>query len=91
MLVSLMAMNNAICMRNNAAMGLINCSNSALSFLGNPNLRHSNLEFLHEQDTKNSLEMLNHQLMYKIAEAQEEQSKALLEEEIENEKLNFFA
>ena len=91
MLVSLMSMYNAINMRNNAVLGMMHCHNTSLSFLGNTSPEQANLEFLHEQDTKNSLEMVNHQLMYKIAEAQEEQSKALLKEEIENDKLNFLA
>ena len=82
MLVSLMSMYSAINMKNNAVMGMMNTSNSMLGAIRNVNPT-SNLEALHQQDTFNSLNMVKHQFMYKVAKAMEEQSEELLQEDTE--------
>ena len=90
MLVSLMSMYSAVNMKNNAVMGMMNTSNSMLGAIRNVNPT-SNLEALHQQDTFNSLNMVKHQFMYKVAKAMEEQSEELLQEDIEQQKLNYLA
>jgi hypothetical protein len=82
---------NAINMRNHAVMGMMNTNNATLNFLGNTRPEQCDLEFLHEQDTINSLNLAKYQLMYLIAKETEKQAKASLKEESQNKNLNIFA
>ena len=63
-----------------------------MSALNNINPEMVNFNALHQMDTQNSLNLITNQLRYKVAEAMEKQSKAMLKEDLEQEKkLNLLA
>ena len=92
MLVSAIALYSSIAARNNAAMAMMQSSQASMSALNTINPDSVNFNALHQMDTQNSLNLVTNQFRYKIAEAMEKQSKAMLEKDLEQDKkLNFLA
>ena len=92
MLVSAIALYSSIAARNNAAMAMMQSSQASMSALNNITPDAINFNALHQMDTQNSLNLVTNQFRYKIAEAMEKQSKAMLEKDLEQDKkLNFLA
>lgn len=74
MLVSSIARFNALHNMNNAAMNMMNASNSLLANTRTFGGEHS-LSMLHEMDKKNSLDLVSNSLLYKICSLQEKAAK----------------
>ena len=92
MLVSAISLYSSIIARNNAAMAMMQSSQASMSALNNINPDRVNFNALHQMDVQNSMNLVTNQLRYKVAEAMEKQSKALLKEDLEQDKkLNFLA
>ena len=92
MLVSAISLYSSIIARNNAAMAMMQSSQASMSALNNINPDRVNFNALHQMDTQNSLNLVASQLRYQVAKAMEKQSKALLKEELEQDKkLNLLA
>ena len=92
MLVSAISLYSSIAARNNAAFSMMQAGNASINAISNINPMNVNFNALHEQDTFNSLNLVTNQFRYKIAEAMEKQSKAMLKEDLEQDKkLNLLA
>ena len=92
MLVSAISLYSSIAARNNAAMAMMQSSQASMSALNNINPEMVNFNALHQMDVQNSMNMVTNQLRYKVAEAMEKQSKAMLENDLEQDKkLNLLA
>ena len=92
MLVSAISLYSSIIARNNAAMAMMQSSQVSMSTLNNINPDRVNFNALHQMDTQNSMNLITNQLRYKVAEAVEKQSKAMLKEDLEQDKkLNLLA
>lgn len=74
MLVSSIARFNALHSMNNAAMNMMNASNSLMNNTRTFGGEHS-LSMLHEMDKKNSLDLASNSLLYKISYLQEKAAK----------------
>ena len=86
MLVSAIALYSSIAARNNAAMAMMQSSQASMNALNNITPDAINFNALHQMDTQNSLNLVANQLRYQVAKAMEKQSKALLKEELEQDK-----
>lgn len=71
MLVSSIARFNAINNMNNAAMNMMNASNTAINQVKHTFGGEHNLSMLHEMDKKVSLDLASNSLLYKISSLQE--------------------
>lgn len=92
MLVSSVFLYSSIIARNNAAFAMMQSSQASMNALNGINLDNVNFNALHQMDTQNSLNMITNQFRYQIASAMEKQSKAMLKEELEQDKkLNLLA
>ena len=92
MLVSAISLYSSIAARNNAAMAMMQSSQASMSALNNITPDAINFNALHQMDTQNSLNLVANQLRYQVAKAMEKQSKAMLKEDLEQEKkLNLLA
>ena len=71
---------------------MMQSSQASMSALNGINPEAVNFNALHQMDTQNSLNLVANQLRYQVAKAMEKQSKALLKEELEQDKkLNLLA
>ena len=73
-------------------MAMMQSSQASMNALNSINPDSVNFNALHQMDTQNSLNLVANQLRYQVAKAMEKQSKALLKEELEQDKkLNLLA
>ena len=86
MLVSAITLYSSIIARNNAAMAMMQSSQASMNALNNITPDAINFNALHQMDTQNSLNLVANQLRYQVAKAMEKQRKALLKEELEQDK-----
>lgn len=84
MLVSSIARFNAMNNMNNAAMNMMNASNSFQSSVANMNSfgGEHGLSMLHEMDKRLSLDLASNSLLYKISYLQEKAAKKRQEQDI---------
>jgi len=84
MLVSALAMFNAIGMQHNAAYNMMRTQDSMLSSLRSLNGRNTNFRALYHQDVRNDISLAQNSLMYQISSAMRDSYKARLKDEIKN-------
>lgn len=82
MLVSALAMFNAIGMQHNAAYNIMRTQDSMLSSLRSLNGRNTNFQALYHQDVQNDLNLTKNAIMYEMATAMRDSHKARLKDEI---------
>ncbi len=89
MLVAAMSLYSAMNMRNNAAMSIMRNNNALNSMISHPSFMGGSvdgatLEALNAMETRMQCENIQNSLQYRMAKAQEEAAKKLLEEETKN-------
>ena len=82
MLVTLMGQLNAIRMRHDAAMGMMNISNARMGMIRNMNPSFcANLQAVNAVDTQMTMDLYKNKLLYQIALAQEDALKRRQQQE----------
>ena len=89
MLVSAIATFQAIDAQHRAGMAMMSTSNNMLSGIRNIGAGETNFNALHQQDVKNSNDMIKAQFMYQVASAWKKHSEAQLKKDIKD--LNYLA